>query len=137
MTADFHAYPKPVWNAATKYGIAVGKYILRNLVFSGTLNNLDISNRFLSTALSPSKIFLHTRGITIRKDTRMGRFFDFIKNRAKIINEATGVAFIIEIIGIKNTRKGGEIYVTSANMVPANIAAANPAKTFLTVLSME
>ena len=43
----------------------------------------------------PWYMFVHTTGITIRKDMKTGTYEVFIHKRASIIKEATGVAFTV------------------------------------------
>ena len=69
----------------------------------------------------------HVTGRTISAEVRTG-IFDLLKNTsARIINEATGVAFIRETAGFEKSLKRLLLYDKAAPKAPANVPIINPA----------
>ena len=72
-------------------------------------------------------------GNTIKKDTKIESLEEFNQNNAKIVNEATGIAFIIRIGSDIKVCKNSEADAKTANNVPKNIPSKKP----LTILPRE
>lgn len=62
-----------------------------------TLNTTVISKSCLSTLSIPFRIFVYIIGNTIKNEIKIDKFLELIHINAIIINDATGVAFIIAI----------------------------------------
>lgn len=125
-TPAFHASPAAVENAESRYGFTAGKYIFLSCFFIGTANAREASSKSGSALLSPVLTFDHTNGITIRAEINDGTNVDFIHTRARIINEATGVALIICRSGEKNVCAFFEKNVIKPGRIPIMHPRMNP-----------
>ena len=74
----------------------------------------------------PSRIFVYTTGKTIRNEIKTDKFLDGIQIRHKIINEATGVAFMTMINGSISTSTAKKAQESAARTVPRSRARENP-----------
>lgn len=71
-------------------------------------------------------MLLHIIGSTIKNDINTAKLLDLIHTKASIIKDATGVAFIMLIIGLTTSPNTGLIYVTKANSTPIITAKIKP-----------
>ena len=82
-------------------------------------------------------MFDHVTGRTISAEVRTG-IFDLLKNTsARIINEATGVAFIRETAGFEKSLNRLLLYDKAAPKAPANVPIINPASILKSEVKMQ
>lgn len=74
----------------------------------------------------PLSTFKYMIGKTIKKDMNIARFLLPNQIIAKIINDATGVALMTDVIGSKRARIIAILLESAANSTPATSAAKNP-----------
>ncbi len=89
-------------------------------------NTLAISSSLGSVLRIPSRTFDQTSGSTIRKAINMERFELLIHTRARITNEATGVALIIFIGSSKKAQSNRERALAKAMAAPRNSPTETP-----------
>ena len=77
----------------------------------------------------PSEIFAHESGNTIRKVIKEGSRELSIQRSASIINDATGVAFMMEKSGDSRISNGFTRDVRTANSIPSSMPEVIPKST--------
>jgi len=108
-----------------------------NFLEEGTLKTFAISRSFLSIFSSPISIFVYMIGSTIRKLMNVDRYAVLIQTSVNMINDATGVAFIIEITGDRKSRKNVLLFDNKANTTPKMFARMKPKNIFVNELNIE
>ncbi len=122
----FHAIPIQDDIAARKYGLTDGIYSFLITVVFFILKARVIIMRFLSVFFIPDRRLLQTTVSTMSIEVNTGIPFMFIQTMARIINEATGVAFITAIRGAVNAENHFENEQSTASIVPAAIPSMIP-----------
>ena len=96
---DFHAKPKAVRQVVSRVLVIKGILILKKILAGESLYTFASSINFSSMLERAVCVADHTIGSTIKNAIKIGKSSLLNQKKARIINDATGTAFITCIAG--------------------------------------
>lgn len=123
---DFQQRPNAISHPAVKNGKICGIYRYRIFLEMGS--SKTFANSLLSTVIQliPLKVFVYITGKTIKKDIKTERFLDENHIKARIIKEATGIVFMVNISGVISSQICLNLAERTASTPPTRVPSRNP-----------